>query len=279
MFDSSVKGLDPEFAKALIKWKRMIFKKILSIKKVAKLPEEDIFQDFMVEMIDRYNRFMVDQYTFEGHTYTFSGKTLGDYVWIETPDWNKRYMYGRWILKEELVPITKSCLSSYIYRHIVQFQTDYFNRNLTSKNGYVTKSCGKSKARIYSSNGEDGSFIKEIDRTYRQPMYGSVSLSSPICDEGATYGDCIEDTGEDILSKVDRNLILEIMQENMSSEGFDHICRTEILGERLTLTKTGVILFNREVDLVQRVLKGEDPLRVPVRGVAPVRFGLTNVKR
>jgi len=99
LFNKSIEGVDKDLAVVLKKWTRLIFGKIFSISKIVKTPEEDIFQDFMLEMLQKYWGFHTDQYRYKGHTYVWTGKTLGAYVWIETPTWNKTYKYGKWILK------------------------------------------------------------------------------------------------------------------------------------------------------------------------------------
>ena len=98
-------------------------------------------------------------------------------------------------------------------------------------------------------------------------------------EDGGTYSDIIEDSKADISSKVDLSLVLGIMAENMSRKGFEYAYRTKILGETLTMTKREATLFSREIDLVQKVLKGNDPLEVLNDGVAPVKFDLANISR
>jgi hypothetical protein len=103
-------------------------------------------------------------------------------------------------------------------------------------------------------------------------------LDAKVFDGGQSQGDFISDSRIDIESEVNTNNLLEVMSENMSKAGYEHIYRKEILGEHLTLTNRGVMMLSREVDLVKRVLEGNDPLRVVNDGVAPVKFGLGNVE-
>ena len=278
IFNKSIKGLDKEFADALIKWKRLIISRLMSIQKLTPISSHDLFQDFMLEMCEEYVKFRTPLYMYKGHSYILTEKSMGAYRWIETPSWNKKFKDGRWILREQLIPVPISNLQSYIYRQITQFHTDYLSKCFTLKNGYSKKILGKKTVNIYSGNGSGGLSSKEVDRVVCKKINKSVSIDKPIGDTGATLGDVLGGDIEEASRGASLSNLLEIMSDNMSRRGYEIACRVNILGEHLTLTDRSLKILSREMDLVKQVLEGKDPLGVINDGVAPVRFGLDNIE-
>lgn len=276
LFNQYVQNVDEDFGNSLKKWKRLFFGCVGSVSQAARRDKEEVFHDLILELVEEREKHRTDLHRYAGRSYIRTDKRLGGYVWIETPSWNKAYFDKRWVLREQLESIAKSSLDSYMYRQICQFKIDYLGKVFTKKNGYTLKDGGIKTVTIKS--GVSGTYDKKIIEKVCQRTIRTLGLCDEIGGYGSVVADFVIDYSQDSGKSSELHSLFEVMGNYMSSEALDAVIRTRMLGETLTIPRGKVKIFNREVDLVQRIYEGNDPLDKINTGVFPVQLGMNNVR-
>ena len=176
--DSTFEGIkktDPEFGKALIKWKRLFFSTVIKVAHTTESSLSDVYHELMVPLVKINSVHKLQLYRYNKKVYELD-KLDGPYARLKPLKYNIRKSHVVWTPVETIEPIKQAQLSALVYKKIQQQASVMVRSAFTKKKGYevVSENTGYVKMR----NAAYGVKFKPILRKNVARVTSEVSLDS-----------------------------------------------------------------------------------------------------
>lgn len=216
--NEAIRGIqseDREFANVLCKWKRLLWKAITKVANITQEFEEDLLQDFLLELHKSNLYFKKDFYRYKRHLYEVVCWD-GSIVHLVSNPFNVRFKHDVWVPVSNISKIKKSSLSSFIYHQIQQYKVDRLNAFCRARNGFRKDSYEEKTVVVHEGNYKrlEKRCVAELTRSeimsLEDPMFNSHD------GDATRLGDTLKSSDPDPLSQYEE--IRMITESNDDSE-------------------------------------------------------------
>lgn len=202
----SVQRSDKAFAEVLHKWSRFICSSVSQVATVTQDSEEDILQDFFLELHKANINYKTVYYRYKGHLYEMDYRD-GSLVHLRSNRFNTRFKHTIWVSINDIEQVKKSSLSSFIYHKVSQYKVDRINACYRVRNGYTVTGYTDKIIRIH-----EGDHKKLVKKKIRKMTKAQVlSMEDIICagDNNITIGDTLASLGPSPSEQYEERRMLE----------------------------------------------------------------------
>lgn len=197
----SLRQTDPDFAKALSKWRYLLDKTVYRLAKLSHKCFEDIFQDLLIQLVKTYQIYRSKTYRYNGNIYEVIGKR-GNKWHLSSRRLNQKNKKDFWVNRSQFKRVGKIPLASSIFRKIQQEASVQVRKCYIQKKGYTI--VGKDRSLVIKRNGKYKESCEVIDRNIVQKSIEEVSL----CDVDQ-FGRTYEELVSNCINKIDEEICLK----------------------------------------------------------------------
>ena len=194
----SLKQTDPDFAKALLKWRYLLDRTVYRLAKLSHKDCRDVFQDLLIQLVKTYQIYKSKTYRYNGNIYEVIGKN-GNKWHLSSSRLNSKNKKDFWINRSQFKSVGKIPLTSSIFRKIQQEASTQACSVYAQKNGYSV--VGKKSESGVKRNCKYKNNYEVIDKNVVQKNVEEVYLYD-VDQYGRTYEEIISNNANRIEEEI-----------------------------------------------------------------------------